>query len=803
MSFLQPGSIFGKDFRIIRHLSSGGMGSVFVVEQLSTGKERALKVMHSEFSADDAHRTRFESEARVSASIESDHVVEVLAAGVDAESNIPWLVMELLRGETLDDYVTHRGPMPIASVRECAKQLRHALEQAHVLSLVHRDLKPENLFLAGARRDDVPFTLKILDFGIAKWAQEAKGTLKNSQMLGSPLWMAPEQLQTGALISPATDVWALGLIAFFLLTGTHYWSTANSPEPSITGLLIEIASSPMPPPSERAAQFSPAAPLPPGFDAWFERTTNRAMAARFPNAGPCLEALIAMLDEAEAPATATPPALSTSEPSFGASLTGAEDPEMLLRIARVYELRDTDRPRAVAAYRRVLSVSPRSREAFDALCTLLEGMRQWSELATLLAEEATSSRVSGRVAAALWLRLAGLRQTHLNDPEGQHAALLTAFEAEPLNHAVTTALVTSLATRGDISGIEALLARARAAGQTGRFLDELAGDAATAAGDLAGAEAAYGRAAEDEEGGLSLLAKLARVSTGTGSTAAAEVRSRWTRVLEVDLHHAEAWSALVALLTEKGSPSDVRLVADAAVATLGDAAPASAREVLAKPAPKSAPLSIDAELLRALADGDLGDPEAARALVAAAPPRRPLASFGLSLKELVDPMTSSRALLTRAMPLYRQLSAAGAALDLPSSRKVYFKEGSGGFERLWSEPPAVVIGADIATWTPDEITFAAFELLGSTRAELELHFAFQQLDSPGELAPGALRYLVAVERVAARLGLLASRSLCAARRPLESRAGAHLLEATALGAELALFVVSGEASKLLARAQAG
>ncbi|MBK6461229.1 MAG: serine/threonine protein kinase [Myxococcales bacterium] len=813
MSFLQPGSVFGKDFRIIRHLSSGGMGSVFVVEQLSTGKERALKVMHTEFSTDEAHRTRFESEARVSASIESDHVVEVLAAGVDAESNIPWLVMELLRGETLDDHVTHRGPMTISAVRECAKQLRHALEQAHLLGLVHRDLKPENLFLASARREDVPFTLKILDFGIAKWAQEAKGTLKNSQMLGSPLWMAPEQLQTGALISPATDVWALGLIAYFLLTGTHYWATANSPDPSITGLLIEIASSPMTPPSERAAQFAPRSPVPEGFDAWFARTTHRTMSARFEHAGPCLEAFIALIEEAQGAAATTLPIIPRAEPSFGASLTGAEDPEMLLRIARVYELRDTDRPRAVEAYRRVLSVAPRSREAFDALCTLLESMSRWDELATLLADEAAAARANatGRVAAALWLRLAAVRRAHLADPEGEHQALLAAFDAEPLNRAVTAALVTSLAARGDFPGVEALLARARSAGQTGRFLDELAGDAASARGDLASAEAAYGRAVVDDVGDvapaneseLALLAKLARVSGGTGSTAAAEVRARWTRVLEVDLMHAEAWAALLALLGEKGSPTDLRMVADAAVTTLGDAAPPSAREVLGKPAPKAAPLSIHTDILRALADGELGDAEATRAEVAAAPPRRPLASFGLSLKELVDPMTSSRALLTKAMPIYRQLSAASAALDLTSSRKVYFKEGQGGFQRLWSEPPTVVIGADIAAWTPDEITFAAFELLAGTRPELELHLAFQQLTSPSEPSEGARRYLVAAERVAARLGLLAARSLLAAARPLAARGGPHVLAATALQAELALFVASGAAAKILAQALDG
>ncbi len=801
MSFLQPGSIFAKDFRIIRHLSSGGMGSVFVVEQLSTGKERALKVMHTEFSTDESHRTRFESEARVSASIESDHVVEVLAAGVDAESNIPWLVMELLRGETLDDYVTHRGPMPLGSVRECAKQLRHALEQAHMLGLVHRDLKPENLFLASARREDVPFTLKVLDFGIAKWAQEAKGTLKNSQMLGSPLWMAPEQLHTGALISPATDVWALGLIAYFLLTGTHYWSTANAPDPSITGLLIEISSGPMPAPSDRARQFSPEAPVPDGFDAWFAKTTSREQARRFDHAGPCLEELCALLEETQGAMAVTLPIIPKAEAvAFdGASMSG-EDPEMLLRIARVYELRDTDRPRAIDAYRRVLALAPTSREAFEALATLLEGMGSWDDLASLLAADA---RASGK--GASWLRLAGIRKDKLGDLAGHHEALLAGFEADPLNRAATAELAVSYATRGDFDGLDALLGSARRAGQTGRFLDELAGDAATARGDLAAAEAAYGRAVlVEEEGGTALLAKLARASSGTGSTPPEEVRARWTRVLEIDVAHREAWEGLLALLKHQldhgGDPADLRLVADAAVAILGDEAPAAAREVLAqKPPPKGA-LAIDTDLLDLLAECKLSDTAELRALLTGLAPRRPLASFGLSLKELVDPMTSSRALLTRAMPIYRQLSAAGAALDLPSTRQVYFKEGAAGFERLWSEPPAIVIRADIASWTPEEIAFAAFELLTRTRPELELELAFAQLtDPPEELEPSVLRYLRGVERAAARVGLLATRSLGAARRPLAARGPARLTEAE-LVPELALFVASGAATRALATA---
>ena len=179
--------------------------------------------------------------------------------------------MEFLRGQTLAEYVEQRGSLEPGEAREMFRQLRHALGQAHALGLVHRDLKPENIFMATPRRSDVPFTAKVLDFGITKMVQAARTAAANSQVIGSPFWMAPEQLEAGARISPATDVWALGLIAYFLLTGSHYWATANSSDASITGLLMEIVNDPMPPPSERAKAYAPSASLPEGFDAWFAR----------------------------------------------------------------------------------------------------------------------------------------------------------------------------------------------------------------------------------------------------------------------------------------------------------------------------------------------------------------------------------------------------------------------------------------------------------------------------------------------------------------------------------------------------
>src|SRR5688572_16657298 len=130
MAELVAGAVFGREFRILRPLRAGGMGAVYVVEQLSTGAQRALKVMAPELASDAATRERFVREARIGAQIDSDHVVEVVTAGVDQESGSPFLVMELLRGEELADAVDRLGPLPIGDVAEVMAQVGHALERA-------------------------------------------------------------------------------------------------------------------------------------------------------------------------------------------------------------------------------------------------------------------------------------------------------------------------------------------------------------------------------------------------------------------------------------------------------------------------------------------------------------------------------------------------------------------------------------------------------------------------------------------------------------------------------------------------
>ena len=177
---LPPGTLFAHDFRVVRPLADGGMGSVYVVEQLSTGRERALKLMHPQFVADPGNRRRFADEARAGSRIESDHVVEVIAAGVDEASGVPWLAMELLQGETLYDRVEKRGAVAPAEAYEVLRQLCHALGAAHRAGVIHRDVKPENIFLATARRDGATVMVKVLDFGIAKVVQDARGVATGS-----------------------------------------------------------------------------------------------------------------------------------------------------------------------------------------------------------------------------------------------------------------------------------------------------------------------------------------------------------------------------------------------------------------------------------------------------------------------------------------------------------------------------------------------------------------------------------------------------------------------------------------------
>lgn len=273
-----PPTVIADRYYVLRELGRGGMGVVYQVLHKETSEQYALKVLLAQKATKGDSVERFKRELKLPARIKSEHVVQVFDSGeVIEEAGAPFYVMELLRGCDLRHLIDIKHAFTAQEIVWILRQLAQGLSRAHEIGIVHRDLKPDNIFLHC--RDDGGLVVKILDFGIARYALELletgdKEKLTATQaMLGTPLYMAPEQAKGGegrAEIGPCTDVWAVGMIVFELLTGDTYWN-ANS----LMAHLGQLLFAPMAPPSQRAKK------LPSGFDAWFARACNRDSSKRY------------------------------------------------------------------------------------------------------------------------------------------------------------------------------------------------------------------------------------------------------------------------------------------------------------------------------------------------------------------------------------------------------------------------------------------------------------------------------------------------------------------------------------------
>jgi len=300
---LRVGTLIAGSYRVVRPLAEGGMGVIYEVEQVATGARRALKVMRLQFAGDDALRARFVREARLTASLPTDHVAQVLDAGLDPPTGLLFMVMELLEGMTLSQRIRRLDAFAWNDALTVLGQVAHALRAAHALGVVHRDLKPANVFLAHSRQAGAPFMVKLLDFGIAKALAVASDV--SAVGLGTPSWMAPEQAAIDEHIGPQADVWAFGLLAFLVLTGRHYFAAANAPSVATAAVLREVLLDPLAPASQRAAEVGFEDRLPKGFDAWFASCVDRDPKKRFPEGGAAFDAL-ALLPAPEPIATPSP-----------------------------------------------------------------------------------------------------------------------------------------------------------------------------------------------------------------------------------------------------------------------------------------------------------------------------------------------------------------------------------------------------------------------------------------------------------------------------------------------------------------
>jgi serine/threonine-protein kinase len=241
------GRTLDEKYRLDEHLGAGGMGTVYRATHLLIDRPVAIKVLNPRYVEDEAAQTRFRREARAAGRLQHANAVTVTDFGSTSDGLV-YIVMELLEGYTLRDVLAREAPLDVARAVSIMLQISSAVAAAHVAGIIHRDLKPANIFIV--QRKDAPPFVKVLDFGIAKLAAEAlddddpQVTLTQvGAMIGTPRYMSPEQCD-GAALTPAADVYSLGIILYEMLTGT-------TPFNGTSPLAIAIKHSSQPPRSPR------------------------------------------------------------------------------------------------------------------------------------------------------------------------------------------------------------------------------------------------------------------------------------------------------------------------------------------------------------------------------------------------------------------------------------------------------------------------------------------------------------------------------------------------------------------------
>ena len=214
------GQLFG-NYRAISLLGKGGMGSVYLAEHPEIGRKVAVKVLHTELSADAQLLGRFLNEARAANAIRHPNIIEILDSGMLPHGQ-PFLVMEFLDGESLATRVGRLGRVPLPDALEFTYQTASALGAAHKQGIVHRDLKPDNLFVVPGQHEGDRERIKVLDFGIAKLQRTSPGDsvkTRTGMLMGTPVYMSPEQCRGTKSVDLRSDVYSLGIILYEMLVG--------------------------------------------------------------------------------------------------------------------------------------------------------------------------------------------------------------------------------------------------------------------------------------------------------------------------------------------------------------------------------------------------------------------------------------------------------------------------------------------------------------------------------------------------------------------------------------------------------
>src|SRR5260221_4163767 len=274
---IQGGALLAGKYLVDGVLGSGGMGMVGRAKHVHLEEMVAIKFLRPGLWGTDAV-ARFEREARAAAKIKGDNVARVVDLG-NFDDGTPYMVMEYLEGEDLEQRLRRHGPLAVKDVVDFVIQACEAIAEAHGLGIIHRDLKSSNLFVV--RCPDGSERIKVLDFGIAKWAGGLGADMavtRTLTVMGSPVYMSPEQLKSSRNVDARTDVWALGVILYELLTARVPFDGDEIPE-----LYMKISCGPAPPLGRRD--------VPDGLEAVIRRCLEKSREKRYKNVAELAKAL--------------------------------------------------------------------------------------------------------------------------------------------------------------------------------------------------------------------------------------------------------------------------------------------------------------------------------------------------------------------------------------------------------------------------------------------------------------------------------------------------------------------------------
>ncbi|MBI4953272.1 MAG: serine/threonine protein kinase [Myxococcales bacterium] len=252
------GQVIDGKYEVKALLGQGGMGAVYEAEHTGTGRRCAVKVIiNEEFVHDPKVVGRFQREARAAGAVDTQYIAQVLDAGVDRDTGLPFLAMEYLDGEDVQHLLKRVGPIAPDTALRIVAQACLGLQKAHAQGVVHRDIKPHNLFLT--KRDAGEVIVKILDFGIAKVkmdqsnSTEGADLTKTGNLLGSPLYVSPEQARGQREIDHRTDIWSLGAVLYQMLSGRTPYQHATA----LGELILLVCTEPPPPIQDHAPWVTP------------------------------------------------------------------------------------------------------------------------------------------------------------------------------------------------------------------------------------------------------------------------------------------------------------------------------------------------------------------------------------------------------------------------------------------------------------------------------------------------------------------------------------------------------------------